>query len=37
MRARVDLFYIDNWSFYLDLKIIFFTIVSIFKGDANAF
>jgi putative colanic acid biosynthesis UDP-glucose lipid carrier transferase len=37
MRARVDRFYIDNWSFYLDLKIIFFTIVSIFKGDANAF
>ncbi len=37
MRARVDRFYIENWSFYLDLKIIYFTIVSMFKGDANAF
>ena len=37
MRARVDRFYIENWSFYLDLKIIAFTVISLFKKDNNAF
>lgn len=37
MRARVDRFYIENWSFYLDLKIIAFTILSIIKKDENAY
>ncbi len=37
MRARVDRFYIENWSFYLDIKIIYFTLISLFKKDENAF
>ncbi len=37
MRARVDRFYIENWSFYLDIKIISFTFISLFKKDNNAF
>lgn len=37
MRARVDRFYIENWSFYLDLKVIAFTIISMFKKNDNAF
>ncbi|MFY9311339.1 MAG: undecaprenyl-phosphate glucose phosphotransferase [Bacteroidia bacterium] len=37
MRARVDRFYIENWSFYLDLKVIAFTILSILKKDKNAY
>lgn len=37
MRARVDRFYIENWSFYLDLKIIAFTILSVVKKDENAY
>lgn len=37
MRARVDRFYIENWTFYLDLKIIFYTILSMLKKDNNAY
>lgn len=37
MRARVDRFYIENWTFYLDIKIIYFTIISMFKKNENAF
>ncbi len=36
-RLKLDRFYIENWSFYLDVKIIFATIVSIFKGDQQAY
>jgi lipopolysaccharide/colanic/teichoic acid biosynthesis glycosyltransferase len=36
-RIRVDTFYVENWSFLLDLKIIFMTINSMIKGDRNAF
>jgi lipopolysaccharide/colanic/teichoic acid biosynthesis glycosyltransferase len=38
MRARVDhdLTYIDNWSLWLDIKILFMTIVGGFSGK-NAF
>jgi Undecaprenyl-phosphate glucose phosphotransferase len=36
-RVKMDRFYVDNWSIWLDLKIILLTIVSIIKGDENAF
>ncbi|MGC6285569.1 MAG: undecaprenyl-phosphate glucose phosphotransferase [Polaribacter sp.] len=36
-RVRLDIFYIENWSFLLDLKIIFQTVLNIFKGDENAY
>ncbi|TYP99896.1 putative colanic acid biosynthesis UDP-glucose lipid carrier transferase [Tenacibaculum adriaticum] len=36
-RVRFDIFYIENWSFYLDVKIIFKTIINVFKGDENAY
>ena len=30
---RVDLYYIENWSLLLDLKIIFLTLPAVFRGD----
>lgn len=38
MRKRVmtDLFYIENWSFLLDIKIILLTVWNMFKGEKNA-
>jgi putative colanic acid biosynthesis UDP-glucose lipid carrier transferase len=36
-RIKFDVFYIENWSFFLDLKIIILTIVNIFKGQDKAY
>ncbi len=36
-RTRLDIFYIENWSFLLDIKIIIKTILNIFKGDQKAY
>ncbi len=32
-RFRMDLWYIDNWSLWLDLKIIFMTFGELFRGE----
>ncbi len=39
MKARVnlDVFYIEHWSFFLDLKIILLTIYNVVKSEENAF
>ncbi|WP_165731742.1 exopolysaccharide biosynthesis polyprenyl glycosylphosphotransferase [Polaribacter sp. 20A6] len=36
-RVRLDVFYIENWSFLLDIKIIFKTCINIFKGEEKAY
>jgi putative colanic acid biosynthesis UDP-glucose lipid carrier transferase len=36
-RVRLDIFYIENWSFLLDLKIIFKTVFNMFKGEEKAY
>lgn len=36
-RIEYDTWYIENWSFFLDLKIIFRTIWNIFRGEKNAY
>ncbi|MGY8910511.1 MAG: sugar transferase, partial [Flavobacteriales bacterium] len=36
-RVRLDVFYIENWSFLLDFKIVFQTALNIFKGDEQAY
>lgn len=36
-RVRLDIFYIENWSFYFDIKIIIKTILNIFKGEEQAY
>ncbi|MDX2196381.1 MAG: undecaprenyl-phosphate glucose phosphotransferase [Cytophagales bacterium] len=35
-RVKFDTFYIENWSFLLDLKIIALTIINVLKGEENA-
>lgn len=36
-RVRLDIFYIENWSFFLDVKIILQTILNVFKGEEKAY
>lgn len=36
-RVRLDIWYVENWSFLLDIKIIFLTFWQIVKGDDNAY
>ncbi|MFV0237925.1 MAG: undecaprenyl-phosphate glucose phosphotransferase [Flavobacteriales bacterium] len=36
-RTRMDIFYVENWSFLMDLKIILDTVLNIFKGDEKAY
>ena len=36
-RVKFDIFYIENWSFFLDLKIIFQTTIQIFKKQEKAY
>jgi putative colanic acid biosynthesis UDP-glucose lipid carrier transferase len=36
-RVRYDLFYIENWTFLLDIKIVLLTVFNVFKGEENAY
>jgi putative colanic acid biosynthesis UDP-glucose lipid carrier transferase len=36
-RVRLDVWYLENWTFLLDLKIVFITIINMFKGEKNAY
>ncbi len=36
-RVKRDVWYIENWSFFLDLKIIYVTVVNMFRGEKNAY
>ncbi len=36
-RVRIDIFYLENWTFWLDLKLIFFTLTNGFKGEDRAY
>lgn len=36
-RVKLDIFYLENWSFLLDLKIIFYTVYNVVRGDKAAF
>ena len=36
-RVNFDIWYIENWTYWLDLQIIFQTIINLIKGDEKAF
>lgn len=36
-RVEYDVWYIENWSFFLDLKIIYLTVANMIKGEKNAY
>lgn len=36
-RVRYDVFYIENWSIFLDVKIIILTVINIFRGEEKAY
>ena len=37
MRVNKDLWYLENWSLWLDIQILFLTVYHVFKGNKNAF
>jgi len=36
-RIKYDVFYIENWSIWMDIKIIIQTVINIFKGEEKAY
>ena len=36
-RIKFDLFYVENWSFGLDMKIIYLTIINFIRGEEKAY
>ena len=36
-RVKYDIFYIENWSFIMDINIIIRTIINVFSGEENAY
>jgi putative colanic acid biosynthesis UDP-glucose lipid carrier transferase len=36
-RVEHDIYYLENWTGMLDVKIIFMTIINVFRGEDNAF
>lgn len=36
-RIKFDVFYIENWSFIMDIKIIIQTVINIFRGEEKAY
>ena len=37
LRVQNDLWYMENWTIWLDIKILFLTVYTIFKGDEKAY
>ena len=37
MRVNKDLWYLENWSLWLDIQILFLTVYHVFKGNKNVF
>jgi putative colanic acid biosynthesis UDP-glucose lipid carrier transferase len=37
MRVNKDLWYLENWTLWLDIQILFLTVYYVIKGDENAY
>lgn len=37
MRVNLDLWYLENWTLWLDIQILFLTVYKVIRGDRNAF
>ena len=37
MRVQYDVWYIENWDFFFDLKIIYLTVLNAIKGEKIAY
>jgi putative colanic acid biosynthesis UDP-glucose lipid carrier transferase len=37
MRVQNDLWYLENWNIWLDIRILFLTVYTIIRGDKNAY
>ena len=37
LRVQYDLWYNENWTVWLDIRILFLTVYTIFRGDKNAY
>ena len=37
MRVNKDLWYLENWTLWLDIRILFLTVYYVFRGDGNAY
>lgn len=37
MRVNKDLWYLENWTLWLDIRILYLTVYYIFRGDKNAY
>ncbi len=37
LRVENDIWYLEKWNIWLDIKIIFLTVYKVFKGDKNAY
>ena len=37
MRVNKDLWYLENWTLLLDIKILFLTVYYVFRGDKKAY
>lgn len=37
MRVAYDIWYLENWTLWLDIRIIFLTVYNMFKGEKNAY
>lgn len=37
MRVAYDIWYLENWTLWLDIRIVFLTVYNMFKGEKNAY